>query len=94
MYVLSLIDKTEEGAFAIVDSDGEKVLVLFEDEDDAERYLGFLEADDYPEMEIIEVNDKTAIKTCEMYNYSYIVIRPDELVIPPKDYALFSENKI
>jgi len=33
-------------------------------------------------MEIIEVADDLAIKTCSMYNYKYAVITPDDLVIP------------
>ena len=65
MYILSLLDKSDQGAFAIVDSDGDKILVLFEEYDDAERYLGLLEADDYPEMEVIEVKDQRAYRDWE-----------------------------
>lgn len=94
MYILSLSEKSEEGAFAIIDCDGEKVLVFFEEEEDAERYGGLLEADGYPEMEVIEVNDENAVKTCELYNYNYTVVKSDYLVIPPKEDVAFSKNKI
>ena len=30
-------------------------------------------------MDIIEVDDDLAIKTCSMYNYKYAVITPDDL---------------
>ena len=37
------------------------------------------------EMEVVEVDDELAIKTCKMYNYKYAVITPDDIVIPPKN---------
>ena len=68
MYILSISGKSTEGAFCVVDDYGEKALYFFEDYDDADRYAGLLEAEDYPEMEVVEVNAELAIKTCEMYN--------------------------
>jgi hypothetical protein len=41
-----------------------------------------LEIDADRKMDIIEVDDDLAIKTCSMYNYKYAVITPDDLVIP------------
>ena len=44
-----------------------------------------LEIDADHKMDIIEVDDDLAIKTCSMYNYKYAVITPDDLVIPPSN---------
>ena len=85
MFLLSLRHRRDDGAFAVLDSNGDKVLFLFEEEDDAERYklmLQDLEIDVDHKMDIIEVDDDLAIKTCSMYNYKYAVITPDDLVIP------------
>ena len=85
MFLLSLQHRRDDGAFAVQDSNGDKVLFLFEEEDDAERYklmLQDLEIDTDRKMDIIEVDDDLAIKTCSMYNYKYAVITPDDLVIP------------
>ena len=85
MFLLSLRHRRDDGAFAVQDSNGDKVLFLFEEEDDAERYKLMLqdeEIDTDRKMEIIEVDDDLAIKTCSMYNYKYAVITPDDLVIP------------
>jgi len=85
MFLLSLKHRRDDGAFAVQDSNGDKVLFLFEEEDDAERYKLMLqdeEIDTERTMEIIEVADDLAIKTCSMYNYKYAVITPDDLVIP------------
>lgn len=92
MFILAISGKFDEGAFCVVDDDGEKALYFFEEYDDAERYAGLLEAEDYPEMEVIEVDDELAIKTCEMYNYHYVVVKPDDVVIPPKEDAVYSKN--
>ena len=76
MYLLTLKTRKEDGAYAVQDSQGDKVLFLFEEEDD----------DQYKkEMAVIEVDDELAIKTCRMYNYKYTVITPDDFVIPPKN---------
>ena len=85
MYLLTLKDKRDEGAYAVDDGYGDKVLFLFEDEDDAERYAMMLEEEENDKiMSVIEVNDELAIKTCKMHNYKYAVITPDDFVIPPK----------
>tara|TARA_Y100001937_G_scaffold102154_1_gene140357 strand:+ start:123 stop:410 length:288 start_codon:yes stop_codon:yes gene_type:complete len=89
MFVLTLDSRKEDGAYAVQDSDGNKVLFLFEEEDDAVRYALMLEnaMDNYlgKDMQVIEVEDDLAIKTCSMYNYKYAVITPDDLVIPPNN---------
>ena len=86
MFLLTLRDKKDEGAYAVQDTDGDKVLFMFEAEDDAERYAMMLELEktNYSEMDIIEVDDELAIKTCKMHNYKYAVITPNDIVIPPK----------
>ena len=38
MFLLTLKDKKDDGAYAVADDFGEKVLFLFEQEDDAVRY--------------------------------------------------------
>jgi hypothetical protein len=85
MFLLTLKDKKHEGAFAVQDKYGEKVLFLFEEEDDATRYALMLEDQEEKEMEVVEVDDALAIKTCKMYNYRYAVVTPNDIVIPPKN---------
>ena len=89
MFLLTLKDKKDEGAYAVQDRYGDKVLFLFEQEDDAVRYAMMLEDTDNinlrKEMDILEVDDDLAIKTCKMHNYKYSVITPDDFVIPPKN---------
>jgi len=73
-----------EGAYAVKDIANEKVLLLFEQEDDANRYCMQLDDNEDVGMEVIEVDEEVAIKACEVYNYKYAVITPNDFVIPPK----------
>ena len=85
MFLLTLKDQKGEGAFAVQDKYGEKVLFLFEEEDDATRYALMLEDQQEKEMDVVEVDDDLAIKTCRIYNYKYAVIKSEDIVIPPKN---------
>ena len=89
MFLLTLKDKKDEGAYAVQDRYGDKVLFLFEEEDDAVRYAMMLEDTENislkKEMDVIEVDYALAIKTCKMHNYKYSVITTDDFVIPPKN---------
>ena len=86
MYLLTLKDHRDDGAYAVADKYGEKVLFLFKEEDDAVRYALLLEEDpEYDkEMEVVEVDDEIAIKTCKIHNYKYAVVTPNDIIIPPK----------
>ena len=84
MYILTVHGKETEGAYSVQDDEGENILYLFEEEDDATRYAMMLEEDyDYPEMDVLEVEDEIIIKTCEVHGYDYTVISPNDIVIPP-----------
>ncbi len=86
MFLLTLKEKNNDGAYAVEDKYGDKVLFLFEQEDDAQRYAMMLEDDpNYQKpMKVIEVDDELAIKTCKFHNYKYSVITSEDIVIPPK----------
>ena len=90
MYILTLKTRKEDGAYAVQDKHGDKVLFLFEEEDDADRYAMMLEDDEkyQKEMAVIEVDDELALMTCKRYNYKYAVITPNDIVIPPKNANL------
>ena len=84
MFILTVHGREEEGAYSVKDDDGEQILYLFEEEDDATRYAMMLEEDGYPEMNVLEVEDEVLLKTCEMHEYQYTIITKNDFVIPPK----------
>ena len=83
MYILTVNGKENDGAYSVQDDDGEHILYLFEQEDDALRYAMMLEDEGGPQMHVIEVEDEVMIKTCQMHDYRYAVITQDDIVIPP-----------
>ena len=85
MYLLTLNQRQDNGAYAVLNRYGEKVLFMFEEEDDAERYKLMLESDEDSKMNVIEIDDALAIMKCKRYNYKYAVITPNDIVIPPKN---------
>ena len=94
MFILTVEGKEDRGAYSVVDKSGEKILYLFEEEDDATRYAGLLEAEDYPEMTVVEVDEELAIKMCNAYNYRYVIITEDDFVIPPRDNDFIQTDKM
>ena len=85
MFILTVAGKEGEGAYSVTDDDGDQVLYLFEEEDDALRFAMMLEEDGHPEMNILEVEDAVMIKTCQMHEYNFTVISANDVVIPPTD---------
>ena len=85
MLILTVAGKEKEGAYSVPDEEGDQILYLFQDEDDAVRYAMMLEDKDYPEMHVLEVEDEVMIKTCHVHRYNYTVITPNDIVIPPAE---------
>ena len=83
MFILTINGRETEGAYSVLDDDGEHILYLFEEEDDAVRYAMMLEEEGSPEMHVIEIEDDVMIQTCEMHGYQYAIITPNDIVIPP-----------
>jgi len=84
MYILAIKGKETEGAYAPT-VDNNQILYLFLEAEDAERHSELLAADDYPEMTVVEVDDDVAIHICEENGYSYCIVTPDDIIIPPKE---------
>ena len=93
MYLLTINEKQDNGAYAVLNRYGEKVLFMFEEEDDAERYAMLLNVDEEDSsLSVIEVDDSLAIMTCKRYNYKYAVITPNDIVVPPPKNDNVSKN--
>ena len=84
MFILTVAGKEVEGAFSVTDDEGEQVLYIFEEEDDAYRYAMMLEEEnEFPEMNVLEIDDDLMVKTCEIHGHRYSIITPNDIVIPP-----------
>ena len=92
MFLLASKNSSQQGAYAVENKDGENVLFFFEEEDDADRYAMLLKVEQDRSLSVIEIEEALAIRTCKMYNYRYAVIKPEDIVIPPKLDDNFSKN--
>ena len=88
MFILCLEGKENEGAYAIQNGKMERTLLLFLELEDAERFAGLLQADDFPPISTVQVDGEAMIDMCESTGYNYTIVEPDELMIPPShDYT-------
>ena len=76
MFLLTLQNRKDDGAYAVQDHQGDKVLFMFEEEDDATRYALMLEDNEMYEkpMQVVEIDEELALKTCMVYNYKYCLL--------------------
>ena len=81
-----------DGAYCVFDKKGEKILILFEEVGDAERYAIMLNDFADTEVEAIEIDKEPAIKACKYHGYKYTIISPNDIVILPSHYDLVSDN--
>ena len=84
MYVLTLEDHAE-GVYSVYDDQKNRVIPIFQVEDDADRYLEMLEDRDYPAMTVVEMEDHVIIGACQDRVQKFSIITPDDFLIPPND---------
>jgi hypothetical protein len=84
MYVLTLENHTE-GVYSVYDEQKNRVVPIFQIEDDADRYLEMLEDRDYPAMTVVEMEDHVIIGACQDRGQKFSIITPDDFLIPPND---------
>ena len=61
MYILTLEDHPD-GVFSVFDDADDRVIPIWTEEEDAERYLMMMEEDpDYPPMQVVEMEDHVII---------------------------------
>ena len=84
MYVLTL-EESAEGVYSVYDEQKNRVIPIFQIEDDADRYLEMLEDRDYPAMTVVEMEDHVIIGACQDRGQKFSIITPDDFLIPPND---------
>ena len=71
-----------EGIHTIQLGDRNSIL-MFQDEEDAVRYAGLLEAQDFPEPTVEAIDSEEVEQFCRQADYDWKVIEPGQLEIPP-----------
>lgn len=83
MFVIVMDSEEEKGAFSVINEYDEKVILFFEQYDDAKRYLMMLNEMDVDNLAIAEYDEELLIKTCRLVGFKYTKIRANDFVIPP-----------
>jgi len=85
LYIITLKDHPE-GVYSVFNDQEERVIPIFEQEDDAERYVCMMEEDDEnPPLQVLELDSDVIIEACEMRGQRYSIITADDFLIPPDD---------
>ena len=84
MFIITLRGMEDAGAYSVKDELGDKVVFMFEEEDDADRYAMMMKEDGDKDMVVIEVQDSVAITACERGKVRYTIITKNDIVIPPE----------
>lgn len=85
MFIITLKD-VPSGVYSVFDENQDRIIPVFEDEDDATRYLLQLEEDDEtPELEINGVDIDALVHACIAQGQKYSIISSDDFIIPPPD---------
>jgi len=83
MFVLTL-ENHNDGVYSLFDKDKNRIIPLFQIEDDANRYLTMLEdVSEYPSMSVVEMEDHVIIGACQDRGQKFSIITPDDFIIPP-----------
>ncbi len=72
-----------EGIHTIQIGDRQKIL-MFQEEDDATRFAIMLEAHDFPEPTVEEIDSEEVKAFCEKADYDSELIEPGQLALPPE----------
>ena len=74
---------SNEGIHTIQIRDRQKIL-MFQEEDDATRFALMLEAQDFPEPTVEQIDSEEVKAFCEKADYDSELIEPGQLALPPE----------
>ena len=85
MFVITLKDHPQ-GIFSVFDEKEDRIVPLFEQADDAMRYVMQLSEDEEnPDLQVMNVEPEQIIQACRSQGQRYSIISADDLIIPPEN---------
>ena len=87
MFVITLKDHPQ-GIYSVFDTKEQRIVPLFEDSDDAIRYVMQLADDDEnPELQVVNVEPEQIIHACRSQGQKWSIITADDLIVPPDEIS-------
>ncbi|MEM7759628.1 MAG: DUF3110 domain-containing protein [Cyanobacteria bacterium P01_G01_bin.67] len=84
VYILLFNAGTDNEGIHTVQMGDRNTILMFQDEDDALRYAGLLEAQDFPEPKVEGIDSEEVEQFCRQADYDFKMIEPGQLEIPPE----------
>ena len=85
MFIITLKDHPQ-GIYSVFDSKDERIVPIFTEEDDADRYVMQLEVDEEnPDLQVLECKPDEIINACRSQGQKFSIITPDDFIIPPDE---------
>jgi len=88
VYVLLFNAGTNQEGIHTLNVGGRNIVLMFEDEDDALRFSGLLEAQDFPALSVEGFNDEEIIDFCSGANYDCQLVPKGQSVLMPPEKTL------
>ncbi len=89
MFVITLKDHPQ-GIYSVFDKQEDRIVPLFEQADDALRYVMQLSEDEEnPDLQIMNVQPDQIIQACRMQGQKYSIISADDFIVPPDEVIKF-----
>ena len=89
MFVITLKDHPQ-GIYSVFDKQDDRIVPLFEQADDALRYVMQLSEDEEnPDLQIMNVQPDQIIQACRMQGQKYSIISADDFIVPPDEVIKF-----
>ena len=73
-----------EGIYSRLGADGVNLVLLFEVEEDAGRYIDMLEAQDFPSARAVEIETADLLAFCDEGGHALGLVPADAVVVPPE----------
>lgn len=84
VYILLFNAGTDNEGIHTVQMGDRNTILMFKEEDDALRYAGLLEAQDFPEAKVEAIDSEEVEQFCRQADYDPKIIEPGQLEIPPE----------
>ena len=84
VWVLLFNANTDNEGIYTLEIEGNNIIVAFEQEDDAIRYAGLLEAQDFLSPTVERIDSRDLEEFCKESNYDLNIVPTDALLVPPE----------
>jgi Protein of unknown function (DUF3110) len=84
VHILLFNAGTENEGIHTIQIGDRNTILMFQEEDDAIRYAGLLEAQDFPEAKVEAIDSEEVEQFCRQADYDWKMVEPGQLEIPPE----------